>query len=123
MGLTAMRRSSTTRRVASEWSDLIAQAWQKTTASIVETGRLLNEAKAELAHGEWLPMVSDDLPFSGRTAERLMAIADNQVLTNPTHASYLPPSWDSLYQLSRLDEETPLITPLKVVSPPRRVKS
>jgi hypothetical protein len=123
MGLTAMRRSSTTRRVASEWVGLIAQAWQKTTASIIETGRLLIDAKAELAHGEWISMVDADLPFGKSTAEKLMKIANNRVLSNADHGTHLPPSWRTLSELSILDEETPLITPLKVVSPPRRVKS
>lgn len=33
-----------------------------------------------------------------------MAIAANPVLADPTHVSSLPPSWGTLYELSRLDE-------------------
>jgi hypothetical protein len=51
-------------------------------------------------------MVRDDLPFNDRTAQKLMAISDNAVISNTSHVTHLPPSWDSLYQLSRLDEET-----------------
>jgi hypothetical protein len=34
------------------------------------------------------------------TAERLMAIADNQVISNADHGRYLPPSWRTLYELT-----------------------
>jgi hypothetical protein len=47
-------------------------------------------------------MVEDDLPFGARTARRFMAIADCVRLR--THASVLPSSWMTLYELSRLDD-------------------
>jgi hypothetical protein len=47
-------------------------------------------------------MVETDLPFGARTAERLMAISANRVLSNPAHRPVLPTSWRTLYALSRL---------------------
>jgi hypothetical protein len=47
-------------------------------------------------------MVADDLPFGDRTAQRLMEIARNPVLSNPTYRSLLPPSWRTLAELTRL---------------------
>jgi hypothetical protein len=47
-----------------QWAARISAAWQQSVTSIIETGRLLTEAKAALDHGEWLPMVESDLPFS-----------------------------------------------------------
>jgi hypothetical protein len=82
----------------------IAAAWQKTTEAIIETGRLLNEAKAEVEHGDWLKLV-EALPFGARTAQMLMAIAANPVLSNPNHGSHLPPSWRTLYELTKLDDQ------------------
>jgi hypothetical protein len=38
-------------------------------------------------------MVKDKLPFEPSTAQRLMAIARNRVLSNRAHAHVLPPSW------------------------------
>lgn len=86
------------------WAVKIRSAWQKSVESILETGRLLTEAKAALPHGGFEIMVRDQLPFAARTAQRLMAIAANRVLSNTTHASLLPASWNTLYHLSRLDE-------------------
>jgi hypothetical protein len=46
--------------------------------AIIETGRLLVQAKDCLEHGQWLEMVRAELPFAERTAQRLMAIARGQ---------------------------------------------
>jgi hypothetical protein len=84
-----------------EWATCMCAAWQKTVASIIETGELLIKAKDAL-HGSFTDMVERDLPFGPRTAERLMQIAGHPVLSDPTHVSRLPASWGTLYQLSRL---------------------
>jgi hypothetical protein len=81
---------------------VITAAWQKIATEIIEVGRCLVQAKAEL-HGEFTTMLSE-LPFGPRTAQRLMAIARNPTLANPTHASLLPTSWMTLYELARLPE-------------------
>jgi len=85
---------------------LIRSTWQKSLDAVLDVGRLLLEAKKRLAHGEFTAMIVEDLPFGDRAAERLMAVASNPVLSNPTHASLLPPSWMTLYELSRLPLDT-----------------
>jgi hypothetical protein len=90
-----------------DWPSRIAGAWTKAAAAILETGKLLNEAKRALAHGEFTRMLqSSDLPFSERTAQRLMAIARHPILSNPTHMSLLPPAWSTLSALCQLPGET-----------------
>lgn len=84
-----------------EWAGRIAGALGKSVEGIIEAGALLTEAKADLAHGEFLYMVKADLRLTPRTAQRLMAIAANPVLSNGTKSSYLPTSWTTLYELSR----------------------
>ncbi len=83
----------------------ITAAWQKTVANIVETGRLLIEAKDDIGHGGFQEMIRAELPFSPRTAQRLMEIAEDRVLSNATHASHLPASWMTLYELAKLHRE------------------
>ena len=46
------------------------------------------------------------LPFSDRTARRLMAISTDSRFLNRTHVSVLPSHWGTLYELTRLDDET-----------------
>jgi len=46
-----------------------------------------------------------DLPFAARTAQRLMAVAADARLANPTHVSLLPPSWGTLYELTKLPDD------------------
>ena len=86
--------------------ELIAAAWRKGVDSIIETGQRLIDAKNDpnIAHGEFLAMIESDLPFGARTAQRLMAIASHPVISKATHASYLPPSWMTLYELTKLPE-------------------
>jgi N6-adenosine-specific RNA methylase IME4 len=98
-------RTSTAPR-ESEWAKRIRACWQQSLHSILETGRLLQQAKLALEHGDWTAMVECELPFDIRTAQRLMAIAADPRLTNAAHAPLLPPHWMTLYELHRLDDET-----------------
>lgn len=84
------------------WAKRIHGSWQKAVESIIETGKLLIEAKAELDHGEFTRMIEDRLPFGPRTAERLMAIAEHPVIGNPTQWVAFPPSWRTLSELATL---------------------
>jgi hypothetical protein len=62
----------------------------------------LNEAKDTLEHGSFESMVQLKLPFTPRAAQMFMAIAKHPVISNPKHVSLLPPSWGTLYQITRL---------------------
>lgn len=84
------------------WAAQICTAWQKTVESIIETGCLLIEARAELPHGSFELMVQRELPFSPRAARMLMKIAEHPVISNRKHVSVLPSSWGTLYQLALL---------------------
>ncbi len=49
-------------------------------------------------------MIDAELPFSARTAQRLMKIAADERLTKPDIVSLLPASWAVLYELTNLTE-------------------
>lgn len=83
----------------------ISEAWQGGVTSIVEAGRRLIEAQNELEHGQWGDMVSLKLPFNLRTAQKLIAVAQHPILSNASHATHLPPSWNTLYQLTQVDKK------------------
>jgi hypothetical protein len=42
------------------------------------------------------------LPFGDRTARMLMRIAADSRIANRKHVSVLPPSWGTLYQITRV---------------------
>jgi hypothetical protein len=90
---------------ANGWAERIRSAWQESLSSIIKCGRLPAEAKASLPHGHFEAMVENELPFKARTAQMLMKIAADQRLTNANYGSLLPPSWRTLYELTRLDDE------------------
>jgi hypothetical protein len=101
----------TTIRVITErtqWAARISAAWQKSVDSIFHTGHLLLTAKADpkMQHGEWGTMVESDLPFNRHTAHKLMQIAGDKRLTNVSQGKHLPPSWTTLYELTKLDDAT-----------------
>ena len=89
--------------VVDQYVERIAAAWQNAVESIVETGRLLIQAKDELKHGEWGKIFEEKrLPFSQRTANDLMKIAQDPVLSNPQFIANLPPSWRTLRAIAGL---------------------
>ena len=101
--ITMMRLPNTKTR--EQWAPRISSAWREQLPSIFETGNLLEAAKAELQHGEWLKMINDDLPFDRTTARRLIAIATNNNLRNEAHVPHLPAVWSTLHELTKLTEK------------------
>ena len=88
-----------------QWADRIRTQLGKSVESILEVGRLLIKAKADLPHGEWGRMFEDGLvPFSQQTANKLMTIAEHPLLSNHAHGRDLPPSWTTLYELTKVPE-------------------
>ncbi len=89
---------------AEQWADRICVQLGESVESIIEVGRLLVKAKSDLAHGEWGRMFEDELvPFSRQTAFRLMAVAEHPQLSNVAHGQHLPPSWRTLYELTKVE--------------------
>ena len=86
-------------------ADGIKTAWNKSVAAFVETGQLLLEAKKAMSGTrKWLQLFDPKvgaLPFGVDTAERLMRIAKNKVLTNSANWRNLPPSIRTLDVLSK----------------------
>lgn len=87
------------------WAARITERWRASVQAIIDVGRILLEAKARMPHGAFGDMCETQLPFSARTAQRLMAIASDNRLTNPTHVSLLPASWGTLAELSQLSDD------------------
>jgi len=77
----------------------------KTLQGFVEIGNILNQAHTNLNKASFLKMINEDLPFTRRTAQKLMAIANDKRITNPDYMPLLPPHWTSLHQLTYLDDE------------------
>lgn len=95
----------TTTHGPAEWAASISDIWTTAAETFVAVGRELIDAKASLPHGEFQAMIETDLPFGPRTANRLMAIAEDRRIADRTHGSDLPASWRTLYELTRLDDD------------------
>jgi N6-adenosine-specific RNA methylase IME4 len=90
-----------------EWAARITARWQDSVEAILDVGRMLIQAQAQVGHGGWLRLI-EKLPFGERTAQMLQRIVDEERaphLANTNHGSYLPPSWRTLYELARLTPE------------------
>ena len=73
--------------------------------ALVQAGRDLRAAKAQLEHGQFQSMFEPGkLRISQRTAEMFMQIAGHPVLSDPNNYSVLPPTLNALTTLSRLSE-------------------
>jgi hypothetical protein len=81
-----------------EYVRLIGEAKARAITAIVDVGKMLLEAKDALPHGEFIPMVENELRAIGgiRKAELLMEIARHPVLSDPQHAAHLPAAWTTL---------------------------
>lgn len=97
---------------AEYWAPRINAEWRKSVEGILNVGRQLIAAKEACGHGEFLRMfnghesaVSEPVPFGERSAEMLMEVAGNKVISNPKFVSDLPQSWGTLYELTKLDDE------------------
>lgn len=86
----------------SKWAGRITAAWQQQVPSIFATAELLESAKADLRHGDYMKMVKADLPFSQSTANKLMKIAACDHLRNSDHGPILPACWRTLFELTHL---------------------
>jgi N6-adenosine-specific RNA methylase IME4 len=89
-----------------QWAKRINTAWQELRSTAVKgffrLGRDLTKAKADLEeHGQWLPMVREDLEMTPTTAQAFMRIATSQMLSNAQHL--LPPDWTTCLKLTRLE--------------------
>ena len=98
---------------AEYWAPKIHAEWRKSVEGILGVGRQLIAAKEACMHGEFLRLfkasenaVQTPLPFGVSSADKLMEIARNEVISNSEHVPNLPQSWGTLYELTKLDDET-----------------
>ena len=61
-----------------EVHDEIAGHVRVSVEKAIRIGELLTEQKAELEHGQWLPWVEDNVPFTSRTAEKYMRLHEQR---------------------------------------------
>jgi hypothetical protein len=89
------------RRSADEFVRLITDRRTHAVENLVAIGQHLREAKEELDHGEFGPMLKR-IQFSEGTARKYMAIAAHPAISNRSNWNALPPSWTTLYELTKL---------------------
>jgi len=97
----ALTYADAPKRSEDEWVEIIRNDLGRAVEGIIAAGEHLQQAKYQLDHGRFLPLLRS-IGLHERTAERLMKIASNVVLANPTHGSKLPTSMRTLYELSTL---------------------
>jgi hypothetical protein len=100
-----------------DFSGEVERLWGAAGRAFIETGRALNRAKEKLAHGDFMVLTSQRLPFSHNIADRLMAIA-RAVDDGVYPADALPPNYTVAYQLVSLYEhERPVALKEGLVTP------
>lgn len=87
------------------YADKISSAWQKAVDGILSVSQLLKQAETDLSDVEQMDLYGE-LPFSKSTADKLLSIANDKRLNDPTYKKYLPPHWTTLYEMTQLDDKT-----------------
>jgi hypothetical protein len=97
---------------AEYWAPRINAEWRKSVEGILGVGRELIRAKEKCEHGEFLRLfkghdnaVREPVPFGINAAQRLMKVAGHPVLANADQSQHLPQSYQTLYELSQLDDD------------------
>lgn len=97
---------------AAYYAAAINTEWRKSVEGVLEVGRLLIQAKEKCEHGDFLRLfkghenaVSEPVPFGADAAQQLMKVASHSVISNAEFVRYLPQSWGTLYELTKLDDE------------------
>jgi DNA modification methylase len=80
--------------------DRFNAAWRSSVLGIVEAGRVLREARDKLPRGRFVGWVESRLHRTRRTADMLIAIADDSRIEK--YISQMPTSWGTLYDISQL---------------------
>lgn len=87
---------------AEYWEARVRPHLGRAVEGIVGAGREFIEAKAAVAHGEF-GRLAELLDMDRTTVYRFMAVAEHAVTGNVAHVQHLPPSWGTLYELTKLD--------------------
>lgn len=90
-------------RSPQEWGAIVRADLGRSVQGVLDAGRHLREAKEQLGHGEWEPWLQAEVGITRQSAARLMEVSRHPAISNGTHVFQLPPSWGTLYELSRLD--------------------
>lgn len=85
--------------------DRLTPLYNGMKASVIESGKILIEAKAKLPHGEFYTMLQWCLPFTPAQAQMFMRVARNPELANPRNSEHLPTSASTLEVLAKLPAE------------------
>lgn len=91
-------------RTVDEWVNVIKADLGRAVEGVVSAGRNLVAAKAEVRHGEWLPMLKQ-IGISPRQAQELMSVGGNPAISNASNCAHLPTAARALYELSRLEPD------------------
>lgn len=91
-------------RSVDEWAKVIRDDLDIANEGIISAGRHLIEAKRDVGHGNWLPLL-EQIGIHERAAQRLMRIGSNEALTNPTNLSGLPSALSALVELAGVEPE------------------
>src|SRR5690625_4403440 len=83
-------------RTHTEWAEVIKDDLGRAVEGIVSAGKHLIAAKADVEHGEWLPMLKE-IGINERVARRLMSIGQNRAISNRTNWSDFPGAMAALY--------------------------
>ena len=106
-GLEALTGTIVENRTPEQWAQAIRADLGQAVAGFVAAGKHLAEAKKSLPRGEWEPWCKKEVGIDPATAWTLMQLPKHEVIGNLVHVQELPPSWRTLYELSRL--EPPLL--------------
>lgn len=87
-----------------EFAQAIGDAWRETTEGVLRTAGLYHQARRDLGEQGWGDLIAH-VPHAGSTARRLALVGKwHGERDTWLPVSSLPPSWGTLYELSRVPD-------------------
>ena len=83
----------------------IQTSWQKTVLSVLQTAQMLHDYSSRSDWSDIQRQLSDRGIMSTQVISMMMGIARNPQLNDPKNIDLLPPAYNTLYNLSKLDED------------------
>jgi len=91
-------------KMIESYKSRIMTNWRKVVVGIIESGRILADAKEHLSPREMNDLM-EDLPFSYSMAKKLMKIGRDQRLVRDDIIPILPNSWGVVHKISTMPDD------------------
>jgi hypothetical protein len=92
------------KKTRTEWAGIANSHQRQVAEGLINLGKTLIKAKADLPHGEWGKLLRDNLKMRERFAQGVMKLARNPRFAKPSNLTLLPPTLTALAAIAEMPD-------------------